>query len=334
MKAASRVVWALAAAALTAPAVAENEVEGATTTVGILMFDGVQIIDFAAPYEVFGQARFNVYTVSADGEPVTTAMGLSVNVDYGFDDAPAADILLVPGGDVDATRAHAPTLAWLRARSAPAEQVLSVCTGAFILADAGLLDGGRATTFHRSFDYFAQEFPEVALVRDQRWVESGEVVTSAGLASGVDAALHVVATRLGERKARAIALHLEYDWDPDQGFVRGLMADRHLRMPSAPLQLPDGTDIDTLLAVGDEAMWDVEYRVTSPWSPAQLVAHLTELAQADGALTVIDTEDPLTTAWHYEMDGEPWTLRFAAQRAGDDGAYALKAELRPGEDAD
>ena len=83
---------------------------------------------------------------------------------------------------------------------------MSVCTGAFILADAGLLDGGRATTFHNSFDYFAREFPEVTLLRDQRWVESGKLVTSAGLASGIDAALHVVATRLGERKARSVAL--------------------------------------------------------------------------------------------------------------------------------
>lgn len=105
---------------------------GADTTVAILMFDGVQIIDFAAPYEVFGQARFNVYTVSADGEAVTTAMGLSANVDHDFESAPEADIILVPGGDTETVRKDEATLAWLRARGGDADQVMSVCTGSFI----------------------------------------------------------------------------------------------------------------------------------------------------------------------------------------------------------
>jgi putative intracellular protease/amidase len=307
-----------AAIGVHAPAQSAHVHEGAETTVAILMFDGVQIIDFAAPYEVFGQAMFNVYTVSADGGPVTTAMGLNVNVDHAFDDAPAADIILVPGGDTRAVRLHAPTLAWLRDHSGRAKQVLSVCTGSFILADAGLLDGGNATTFHRAFDRFEAEYPGITLLRDQRWVDNGKVVTSAGLASGIDAALHVVAERLGVRKAQSIALHLEYAWSPEQGFIRGLMADRHIRLPEP--ELPAGTVIDTVLQVGDQERWEIEYRVRSSWSPAELVAHVAARAEDEPGLTLLETESPLAAAWHYESEyGGRWMLRVWAEEPENDG---------------
>lgn len=332
MKIRTLAVW-LVAAGLSAPAHAAHVHDGAEATVAILMFDGVQIIDFAAPYEVFGQARFNVFTVSADGTPVTTAMGLVVNVDHDFDDAPAADIVLVPGGNVDTVRKDDATLAWLRSRSGSADHVLSVCTGSFILADAGLLDGGQATTFHRAFTAFEEEYPEVTLLRDRRWVDSGKLVTSAGLASGIDAALHVVAERLGVRRARSIALHLEYDWSPEQGFIRGLMADRHVRMPERDLELPEGTVIDTVLQLGDTERWEIEYRVDSPWSPEELVAQLADAAAADAALSVTETASPLETGWRYESEhGGRWALKVRAEppapRAGD-GSWRAYVSVRP-----
>lgn len=304
--------------------------DDAEATVAILMFDGVQIIDFAAPYEVFGQARFNVYTVSADGGAVTTAMGLNVSVDHGFDDAPAADIVVVPGGDVDTVRKHEATLAWLRQRSGVSDQVLSVCTGSFILADAGLLDGGRATTFHRAFGNFEREYPDVKLVRDQRWVDNGKIVTSAGLASGIDASLHVVAERLGMRRARAIALHLEYDWSPDQGFVRGLLADRHILMPSEKFQFPEGTKVDTLLQLGDERHWEIEYEIESSWSAQELIVHVSEVAARDSALTLIQSDSPLATGWRYDSEhGGEWMLRIEAEPAGEDGAFRARSTVSP-----
>lgn len=306
--------------------------DDAEATVAILMFDGVQIIDFAAPYEVFGQAHFNVYTVSADAGPVTTAMGLNVNVDHGFEDAPPADIVLVPGGDVDTVRKDEATLTWLRQRSSASDRLLSVCTGSFILADAGLLDGGRATTFHRAFNNFEREYPDVTLVRDQRWVDSGKIVTSAGLASGIDASLHVVAQRLGVRRARAIALHLEYDWSPEQGFVRGLMADRHIRMPAQDFEFPEGTEIDTVLQLGDERHWEIEYEIESPWSSEELIAHMADVAARDAALIVIESDSELATGWRYESKhGGPWTLRIEADPATESGAFRARATALPAE---
>lgn len=298
------------------------------TRVAILMFDGVQIIDFAAPYEVFGQAGFEVYTVSADGEAVTTAMNLSVNVDHDFESAPSADIVLVPGGNVHDVMEDEPTLAWIRARTQPAEHVLSVCTGSWILANAGLLDGMQATTFHKAFDGMAEQFPDVTVVRDQRWVDAGKLVTSAGLASGIDAALHVVAEVLGETRARSVALHLEYDWSPEHGFVRGRLADQYTRMPEEGVQFPEGTVIDREYAVGDERYWEERYRVASPWTAVQLLGHMREQARRDKKLKVLPLPDREQLAWQYDSErGGQWRMSYQVTETRDDGNYHIVSKL-------
>ncbi len=183
----------------------------------ILVFDGVQIIDFAAPYEVFGQAGFYAYTVSPDGGPITTTMDMHVTPHYGLDDAPRPDVLLVPGGQVDEMRADERVLAWIRESAARADHVLSVCTGAFLLAEAGLLDGTPATTFHNALDDLAVAFPAVEVVRGVRFVDNGKVVTAAGLSAGLDAAIHLVKEIQGPQAARRLAEHIEYAWDGEPG---------------------------------------------------------------------------------------------------------------------
>ena len=125
-----------------------DQIQDTRLKAAILIFDGVQIIDYTGPYEVFGQARFDVFTVSETGETITTTMGMSVNPTHSFEDSPTPDLLLVPGGDVMASLEDPEILAWVRKMSVEAEYVLSVCNGAFILAEAGLLDGLTATTFH------------------------------------------------------------------------------------------------------------------------------------------------------------------------------------------
>ena len=180
----------------------------------ILIFDGVQIIDYTGPYEVFGQARFDIYTVSLDGKPITTAMGMTVVPHHSFESAPAPDLLLVPGGNVHGVTSSQEALDWVRRAAADSQYVLSVCNGAFILAEARLLDGLTATTFYGLLKTLARDYPAVNVVRDRRFVDNGKVVTSAGLSSGIDAALHMVSKIRGKRSARDLARHLEYDWDP------------------------------------------------------------------------------------------------------------------------
>ncbi len=237
-------------------------------SVGILLFDGVQIIDFTAPYEVFGQAGFGVYTVSVEGESVTTAMGLMVTPDHSFANLPEVDVVLVPGGDINAAAADKQIRQWLQQQAKTAEQILSVCTGSHILASAKLLDGLTATTFHSAIPGLRRNNPAINVIDDARFVDNGKIITSAGLSSGIDAALHLVAKRHGMERAKTIAMHLEYDWRPQDGFVRGLMADRHF--PPLAIDWPEHTRLHRKYHFGDQHHWLSRFEGTTGFSRVEL----------------------------------------------------------------
>jgi transcriptional regulator GlxA family with amidase domain len=193
----------------------------------ILVFDGVEVLDFAGPFEVFSRTRlvpgiesrrtddsapFRVFTVAPEKREVVATGGLRVTASFTYEDAPPVDLLVVPGGF--GTRQlveHAPTLDWIRRVAADAELVTSVCTGAAVLARAGLLAGRRATTHHGSFDWLAALDPTVTVVRDVRFVDDG-VVSSAGVSAGIDMAFAVVEKRCGREVAEETARHIEYRW--------------------------------------------------------------------------------------------------------------------------
>ncbi len=200
------------------------------TNVGILLFDDVEVLDFAGPFEVFSRVRtvpgpesrrseesapFEVFTVARTAAPVRAVGGLAVLPRYGFADAPRIDLLLVPGGwGTRALLADEETLAWLAERAAAARLVTSVCTGALVLGKLGLLDGRRATTHWAALDLLAALSPATAVERDRRWVDDG-VVTSAGVAAGIDMAFHLVARLCGDEVARETARYIEYPWVPE-----------------------------------------------------------------------------------------------------------------------
>jgi transcriptional regulator GlxA family with amidase domain len=167
------------------------------------------------PYEIFGAAGFDVYTVGETKSPVTSAMGLTLVPKFAFADAPRPDVLVVPGGGVRAARDSAATLKWVRDTTGRAEHTLSVCNGAFILASAGLLDGLTATTTAGLIGKLGAEFPKIRVVDDRRFVDNGKIVTAGGLSAGIDGALHVVATMLGDEAAARVAQGEEYDWHPE-----------------------------------------------------------------------------------------------------------------------
>lgn len=202
--------------------------------VAVLIFPGVQIIDYTGPWEVLGHATvdgqraFHIYSVAAKAGPITTSMGMSVNPTYTFADAPKADVLVVPGGGVDSQLENAALIDWIRQSAKSAEVVLSVCNGAFFLARAGLLDGLEATTFAGMIDDLQSAAPRAKVVRDKRFVDNGKIVTAAGLSSGIDGALHVIEKLYGKGAAQVAAVGLEYDWRPDSGWARASLADRHM----------------------------------------------------------------------------------------------------------
>jgi transcriptional regulator GlxA family with amidase domain len=179
--------------------------------VAVLLYEGVEEIDYAGPIEVFGASGLDVFTVAQTKAPVASVYGLQLLPDHDFSDAPAADVLLVPGGGIKLAWKNPALLAWIRQRSGDVKIVMSVCSGAFILGKAGLLDGIAATTTSSMRDQLSKNFPGVE-VRSARYVDSGRVITTAGISAGIDGALHLVARELGEQTAQAAARYMEYEW--------------------------------------------------------------------------------------------------------------------------
>ena len=188
--------------------------------VAVVIFNDVEVLDFCGPFEVFSVAGghgqdgvFQVYTVAEIKRPICTRGGLSVNPAYTLEDCPAADIVVVPGGRGARREKDNPILLqWIRRMSDSAEIILSVCSGSLVLASAGLLEGLAATTHRNTMELLHELAPHSRICPDQRLVDNGRVITSAGIAAGIDAALHIVARLLGQAKAEATAWHMEYNW--------------------------------------------------------------------------------------------------------------------------
>ncbi|MBB3344677.1 DJ-1/PfpI family protein [Luteimonas sp. RC10] len=196
-----------------------------TQAVAIHLYPEVEVLDFAGPFEVFATASrvasrlrptapppFAVFTVAREAAPVRARAGLRVLPDHGFADCPRVDVLLVPGGVVDAELADARTIDWIRARADEAGIVASVCTGAFLLAEAGLLSGRAATTHWEDLDALRARHRDIDVRADVRWIDEGAVVTSAGIAAGIDMSLHLVARLAGRDLAVRTARQMDVVW--------------------------------------------------------------------------------------------------------------------------
>lgn len=192
--------------------------------VAILLFNDAEVLDFAGPFEVFAVTRrpsdgtrpFYVYTVAETDDTIIARNGLSVNPGYTFASCPPPDLLLVPGGQGARKQlTNTRLIAWIQKQSRAAQHVLSVCTGALLLAKAGLLDGLQVTTYHTAYDSLGELAPGAILCPGQRYADNGKIITSAGISAGIDMSLHVVEKLLGREQARHTARHMEYAWDPD-----------------------------------------------------------------------------------------------------------------------
>ncbi len=289
--------------------------------VAILLFDDVQIIDFSAPYEVFGHAGFDVFTVSKDGKTVTTAMGLSVNPAHSFASMPAADAVLIPGGDVGDTMADKATLTWLRDQQGSASHILSVCTGSHIVAETGLLDGLSATTFHKAINGFAEDYPAINVEHDKRFVDNGQIITSAGLSSGIDASLHLVSKVLGMKKAKTIALHIEYDWDPNGGFVRAVMADRHF--PYNDYDWPTDIQFERLSSIGDAVEWQTVYSARTEATARQLYQSYADAMAAHRNWHPMRNHAEAGHHWQGTGDNVNWQHSVRVAPSSEKGVYIL-----------
>ena len=220
------VVAAICSATLTSAAHAEPKTDApaaavkkkSTRTLGIVLYPAFELLDVYGPAEVFGNipGGLKVVMVAEKAGPVPSAQGPVSVADFGFDDCPPLDLILVPGGMGTLAEVKNPKmLQWLKTRANDAEIVMSVCSGSAILAEAGLLDGRKATSNKRYFQVAVDHGPKVEWVEKARWVDDGNRVTSSGVSAGIDMSLAVVGRLFGEKTAERIADLTEYQWHRD-----------------------------------------------------------------------------------------------------------------------
>ncbi|GAB5493536.1 MAG: DJ-1/PfpI family protein [Phototrophicaceae bacterium] len=189
--------------------------------VAIMIFDDIEVLDFAGPYEVFNvtgelnkPSPLNVFTVAESNSPVRTRGQLSVNPNYSIYNMPKADILLIPGGAgcrALLTKPH--ILEWVQEQAEQVEHLLSVCTGSLVLAKAGLLDGLEVTTHHDNLDDLEMLVDDTAtIIRDKRYVDTGKIVMSGGVSAGIDMSLYIIQKLFGNQVLAKTLTEMEYPY--------------------------------------------------------------------------------------------------------------------------
>ena len=196
-----------------------------TKNVAVVLYDGVEVLDFAGPAEVLAVASgygandadgaFNVFTVSKTKKPIVSQGFIDIIPDYSIEDSPAPDILVLPGGSSRSVTDDPAFMAWVKASSERAEHILTVCTGAFIAGRAGLLEGVEATTWYNAVPRLAAAFPNTKVHPGRRFVDNDKIITTAGVSAGIDGSLHLVARTLGRYVADRTAEYMEYKWSPE-----------------------------------------------------------------------------------------------------------------------
>lgn len=197
--------------------------ENKKLTVGILIFDEVEVLDFCGPFEVFATARdpqqadatqrlFKVLTIAETNQVISCRGGLLVKPMATIDDHPSLDLIVIPGGQGTRKEVENPRIIkWIQEQNNLAQLTTSVCTGAFLLAEARLLDNHRATTHWQSIERMQRTYPQVEVLTDTRFVDDGHIVTSAGISAGIDMSLYIVERLHGQETAQWTARNMEYE---------------------------------------------------------------------------------------------------------------------------
>lgn len=194
-------------------------------TVGILLYDDVEVLDSCGPFEVFSVTRsvgepseshqlFQVVTIAEENRIITCNGGLLIKPHFTVENHPPLDILVVPGGNVDGALTRPHLLEWIGEQDQQTKLTTSICTGAFLLAERGLLNQHRATTHWRWVELMHRRYPAIEMLADTRIVDEGHLITSAGISAGIDMSLHIVSRLYGEEVAVQTARDMEYVWSP------------------------------------------------------------------------------------------------------------------------
>jgi transcriptional regulator GlxA family with amidase domain len=189
--------------------------------VGIYLYDQAEVLDFSGPFEVFSTANrlvaepvFNVFLVGETGAQIQARGGFQVNPAYGFDNHPAIDVLIVVGGVHTQELLKPKVVDWVASVAEQAKLVASVCTGAFLLAQAGVIEQETVTTHWEDIADLRRDFPSLNVVENTPWVDQGRLVTSAGISAGIGMSLHLVSRLHSLELATRTARQMEFDWQP------------------------------------------------------------------------------------------------------------------------
>ncbi|WP_338556346.1 GNAT family N-acetyltransferase [Paenibacillus sp. KS-LC4] len=291
-----------------------------TRNVAVLVYERVDTLDFAGPFDIFaissGKDRdFRVYTVGETKEALHTLSGIAITPAYSFDDCPEPDLLIVPGGMGSRTEMHNEKLTnWIRQTAQHAELVLSVCTGALLLAKANLLNGLHITTNRRALDLLRELAPSSAvMVENVRYVDNGKFIMSAGVTAGMDAALYVVARLHGLEWAEQTAAIIEYDWHEEK--CPGSPGPS-LSVPASKVELEINRaaphDLEAMLRLYKEAArWIYEAKGLRQWSEDAFTMEYLYNFIKEKEVFVAYLQGELAGCFSVEWDDEPiWGEQF------------------------
>ena len=298
------------------------------TTVGIFIFNNIQILDFTGPYDVFAfkSKVFEVFTIGENMKPIETSYGLSVNPKYTIENCPQPDVLIIPGGGVRKELEKENVIEWIARTAEKSQYVMSVCTGSFLIAKAGLLQGKSATTYNSAISSMRSFFPDIRIVSDQRYVDNGKVLTSAGISSGIDASFHLIAKMKGLGVAQEVALGLEYDWNPNSDYVRAALADRKLPQVG---KLPEDFKWQVLRTAGTRESWQVAGLLKTDKSIQETMQVLYAGVQDDSTWQFKKGFDDkfMLTGRKVDRDGQSWENKISVEKSSETRGYLVKMAL-------
>jgi transcriptional regulator GlxA family with amidase domain len=188
--------------------------------IGIYIYDEAEVLDFAGPFEVFSVAsrfledskKFNVFLISEEDKVVIARGGFNVNPNCHFSNCPKIDVLIIVGGVHTKELEKRNVIDWIYKTSKNASLVASVCTGAFLLAEANIITNHQVTTHWEDINDLQNNYPNLKVLSNKRWIDEGNIVTSGGISAGIDMSLHLVSKLYDEELANKTAKQMEFDW--------------------------------------------------------------------------------------------------------------------------
>jgi putative intracellular protease/amidase len=278
----------------------------------VLVFDNVEDIDFAGPYEVFGESGARIFTVAPTTAEIRTTFGMQLRPTFDLQHAPAADVILIPGGGIGQVLKNDKVLNWVRERAASSRYVLTVCNGSFIAAKSGILDGLTATTTAHNIEKLIADAPKTHVVRD-RITDNGKVITSGGLSAGIDGALHVLEREHGRQQAEEVARGMEYHWQPELNWTPAAFA--LSRLPD--VKLPSDAAFEKISSKGDIQQWELRGRLHTSMALEEFLDYATKDVatkgwtlrdSAKGKRTFVNSEGTWQVTLASSPDSDPfWT---------------------------